>query len=107
GGHFSNPTQTTRRLYLFTRLGRLRLGQIYADNRRRFCEPVAFKNFLFEAFLEIFREIEGKFFRAGNDETQTAQVSRVHFSQIAAQKSGRRQQKGRFVLFDQRGVLRG
>src|SRR5439155_14662601 len=107
GGHFSHGTQTTRWLHVIARMSGFRFGKIYADNRRSFGEPVAFKNSLFEAFLEIFREIERKLFRAGDDETQTAQLSRIHFSQITAQKCRRRQQKSQFVLFDQRCVLRG
>ena len=46
-----------------------------------------------EAFLEILREIERQFFRAGDDETQAAKLVRFGFAQVTAQKSGRRQQE--------------
>src|SRR5207248_10695902 len=71
-----------------------------------FGQPVAFKNFLVEPLLEIFREIEWQCFRAGDDETQTAEVIRVHFSQIASQKSRRRQQKRQVIAFNRRRVFR-
>ena len=69
--HFADRTETTRRLD-FTGLGRLRLGQINAHDRRSFSQPVAFKHALFEPLPERFGKIEWQFFRAGNDETQAA-----------------------------------
>ena len=93
GRHFANRAQTTRWLHLFAGFGRSRLRQIYAYHRRSFGQPVALKNSLFEAFLEIFREIERQFFRAGDDETQTAKLVRFDFAQITAKKSGCRQQE--------------
>ena len=91
---------------LFARLCWLRLGQIHAHDRRSFGESVTFENFLREAFLETFGQIERKFFRAGDDEPQTAELVRLGFAQIAAQKCRRRQQQCQFIALDQRRVLR-
>ena len=51
-------------------------------------------------------KIERQFFRAGNNEAQGAELLRLGFAQVHAQKSGRRKEERQFISFDQCCVLR-
>src|SRR4029077_18263736 len=90
----------------FAPFSRDRVGQVHAHNRRSLGQSVTFKDVLVESVFECFREIERKFFGAGNNQAQTTQLVRLGFTQIAAQKSRRRQKQGKFVFLDQRSILR-
>ena len=92
-------------MHLFAGLRRFWLGQIDAHDRGSFGETVTFKNSLAESFLETFGQIEGQFFRAREDQSQTAQLMRLDFAKISTQKSRSGQQQGQLILLDQVGIL--
>ena len=74
---------------MFAGFFRLGIRQINADYRRSLSQSIAFENFFPEAFLKVCSQFERQFFGAGNDEAQAAELLRLSFAQIQAQKSGR------------------
>ncbi len=82
---------------------RLRVGQVHADDGRGFGEPVAFVNRDAETLLDRARQFRGQLLRAGNEEAQAAQLRRLRFPQVGAQKSGRGEHDGGAVALDERG----
>src|SRR5437667_294458 len=81
-----------------------RLRQINADYRRRLGESISFEDSFAKAFFKMPGKIERQFFRAGDGEAQAAKLIWLGFTQVHAQKSGRRQQECQFISLDQRGA---
>src|SRR5438445_54960 len=90
GRHFSGRAGPARWLHLFAGTNWLRLGQICAYDRRSFGKPVTFENLLLKAFLETFGKVERQFLRTSDDKSQAAELVRLSFAQVAAQKCRRR-----------------
>ena len=87
----ADGSQAARWLDFFARFCWLRIGQIDAHDGGCLGEPVAFKNLFLEALLKMTRKVERQFFRAGNDQPQSAELFRFGFAQVQSEERRRRE----------------
>src|SRR5205823_13470712 len=78
-----------------------RFRQIHAYDRRRFRQAVPFVNVFAETRFDCVAQIDGQLFGASYQQPQTGELLPFRFSQISAEKGGRRQHDGDLVALNQ------